>query len=283
MKRYVAVVALLCAAFLATACATKPAAEPPAASLPRLCALLVGVGQPKTPNSIGKKDVEDFVNAGSGLLGPYRSSVWKTLVDEDATREKVIDGLNWIESCVKSSDLAASISISPRDLARSTNSNAVVFFSGHSVGAPNNLVYFLPWDADQNARSTGINGCEIAATMQRLPGSSLLFVDTDYAGRIADCRMIPAESVTNRKKSLVMFFSSSADMGSLDLMESKNGAFTRAVVEGLSGKAGADATGHLTYKMLDAYVAKRVKELTKGEQKPVTVSDAPDFPIKVIK
>lgn len=121
-----------------------------------------------------------------------------------------------------------------------------------------------------------IGSCEIMAALQRIPGTVLLFVDTSYAGRIADCRPEPAGE--RAKQSLVMFFSS-ADARSMYLPASRSGAFTQAVVEGLNGKAGADASGRLTYKRLDAYVARRVKELTEGQQVTVTVSDAPDFPI----
>ena len=52
---------------------------------------------------------------------------------------------------------------------------------------------------------------------------------------------------------------------------SKNGVFTRAVVEGLSGKADANGDGVVTFEELSLYVADRVKELTKNTQHPVRV------------
>jgi hypothetical protein len=59
-----------------------------------------------------------------------------------------------------------------------------------------------------------------------------------------------------------------------------NGAFTKALVEGLDGKADLLHNGTITLSELDAYVLNRVKELTEGQQhavmsRPSTVSDYP--------
>jgi hypothetical protein len=67
----------------------------------------------------------------------------------------------------------------------------------------------------------------------------------------------------------------------------KHGAFTAALLEGLQGKNGIHygADGSLYMKDLDAYVSRRVPEITRGAQHPIT--DAPDgyanFPIAVVK
>ena len=60
-----------------------------------------------------------------------------------------------------------------------------------------------------------------------------------------------------------------------------NGAFTKALVEGLSGKADYQANGVITVNELDLYLAERVKELTGGWQTPTTAKPqtVPDFPI----
>ena len=58
---------------------------------------------------------------------------------------------------------------------------------------------------------------------------------------------------------------------------------TRAVVEGMSGKADMGSTGRVTHKMLDLYVSERVKVLTRGTQTPVTIvpQGVPDFPVAI--
>ncbi|MBI5835190.1 MAG: hypothetical protein HZB16_23030 [Armatimonadetes bacterium] len=47
-----------------------------------------------------------------------------------------------------------------------------------------------------------------------------------------------------------------------------NGAFTKALVEGLGGKADLSGDGVISVAELDAFVAERVKELTEGRQHP---------------
>ncbi|MBF0520331.1 MAG: hypothetical protein HQK92_11465 [Nitrospirae bacterium] len=64
-----------------------------------------------------------------------------------------------------------------------------------------------------------------------------------------------------------------------------NGAFTKAVVEELNGKAKKNKEGEITIETLNYYTADRVKELTDGGQ--VTFFDRqppsiPDFPIAVV-
>jgi len=55
-------------------------------------------------------------------------------------------------------------------------------------------------------------------------------------------------------------------------------------VEGLSGKAEIGKSGKITHKGLDYYVTERVKELTKGQQSPVSIAPGgiTDFPIAVV-
>ena len=59
-----------------------------------------------------------------------------------------------------------------------------------------------------------------------------------------------------------------------------NGAFTKALVEGIRGGA-AYRGDKITVNMLDLYISERVKELTGGRQTPTTAkpSTVPDFPI----
>jgi uncharacterized caspase-like protein len=79
----------------------------------------------------------------------------------------------------------------------------------------------------------------------------------------------------------VVFSSASGRQYALENTEWGNGAFTKGLVEGLTGKADYRGTGRITVNMLDLYISERVKELTKGEQTPTTVKppNVPDFPV----
>ena len=92
-------------------------------------------------------------------------------------------------------------------------------------------------------------------------------------------------SMQARHPSLHLFASSTGRQYSMESKEWNNGAFTKALVEGLLGQAAVGQTGRITHKMLDFYVAERVKALTKGQQTPVNTSPqgVPDFPIALVK
>jgi uncharacterized caspase-like protein len=79
----------------------------------------------------------------------------------------------------------------------------------------------------------------------------------------------------------VVFASSTGKQYSLEDDAWGNGAFTKALVEGLSGKADYSGKGTISINMLDLYLSERVKQLTGGKQTPTTTkpNTVPDFPI----
>jgi len=83
----------------------------------------------------------------------------------------------------------------------------------------------------------------------------------------------------------VVFSSATGRQYALENSEWGNGAFTKALVEGVSGKADFMGKGRITVNMLDLYLSEQVKELTKGQQTPTTVKppNVPDFPIAFLR
>jgi len=83
---------------------------------------------------------------------------------------------------------------------------------------------------------------------------------------------------------VVAFASSTGREVSVESDEWHNGAFTKALIEGLTlGKADLLGQGSITLSQLDAFVVSRVKELTGGTQHPVMNKPptVPDYPIAV--
>jgi uncharacterized caspase-like protein len=80
---------------------------------------------------------------------------------------------------------------------------------------------------------------------------------------------------------MVVLSSSSGAQYSMESPAWNNGAFTKALREGLAGAADTGHTGRVTTEMLDAYVRQRVSDLTQGRQTPVaaTSENAQAFPI----
>ena len=136
-------------------------------------------------------------------------------------------------------------------------------------------------------------GTDIVDTLSRLPGRVVAFIDTCHSGNVTGGR----KSFPNPDVSAVINDMASADSGVIvfsastgrqEALENEawgNGAFTKSVVEGLSGKADEKRTGRVTHRMLDYYITDRVKELTGGKQSAVTIAPAglPDFTLAVLR
>ena len=82
---------------------------------------------------------------------------------------------------------------------------------------------------------------------------------------------------------VVVMTSSTGSENSVESPEWGHGAFTETFLEGLAGAADIDSDGVISFKELDLYVTRGVKELTGGKQRPTTQipDNLPDFPIYV--
>ena len=120
----------------------------------------------------------------------------------------------------------------------------------------------------------------------------MAFLDTCHSGNVFGPGKKSAfndisgviNELASAENGVVVFSSSTGRQLSLEDKAWDNGAFTKALVEGISGKADHQQSGRVTFKMLDLYVTERVKELTKGTQSPVTQAPGGvnDFPLAVL-
>ncbi len=244
---------------------------------PKLYILAIGVSAYQNKEyrlRFAAKDAKDFAAALSAQKGGlYREVVVKTLTDEAATKDDIMDGLDWIQKETTSKDVAA------------------VFLAGHGVNDPNGIYYYLPVNADtEKLKRTGVPFSDIKNTAQGLAGKVLFFVDTCHSGAVMGGRRGAGPDMTavvnelsSAENGAVIFSSSTGSQYSLENADWGNGAFTKAVVEGLSGKADYTGAGRITVNMLDLYISERVKALTGGKQTPTTMKppSVPDFPIAV--
>ncbi|MES3022139.1 MAG: hypothetical protein V4857_11230 [Pseudomonadota bacterium] len=262
---------------------TGPAAAPADAFQikPKLYVLAVGVGayQHKdiTPLALAAKDARDFAGAlGRQQGGLYREVEVKLLVDAQATADALVDGLEWLQRSVTQHDVG------------------MVFIAGHGVNDPTQGYTFLPVNADpERLRRTGVAMDEFKKTLAGLPGKAVFFLDTCHSGNVLGAgRRSGANDVSgvinelaSAENGVVVFSSSTGRQFSLEDAAWGNGAFTKALVEGLNGAADYQKKGRITHKMLDLYVSERVKQLTGGRQSPVTQAPGgvPDFPLALAK
>jgi len=196
----------------------------------------------------------------------------KVLTDKQATRDEIMDGLDWLQKETTSKDVA------------------MVFLAGHGVNDPNGIYYYLPANANiERLKRTGVAFSDIKNTLASLAGKTILFVDTCHAGNVMGKRRAVADinavvnELASAENGAIVFASSSGNQYSLEDRAWGNGAFTKALVEGIGGRADYGGRGKITINMLDLYLSERVKELTKGKQTPTTTKPQtiPDFPIAV--
>lgn len=242
---------------------------------PRLYVLAIGVGRYANKDfTLGfpAKDARDFAAVLEAQRGGlYRDVVTKVLTDEQATKDEILDGLDWIRKETTSKDVA------------------MVFLAGHGVNDPTGNYYFCPHNVDPDRLlRTGVPFSDIKTTVQSIAGKALFFVDTCHSGNVMGARRAIGTDITGLVNELasaengaVVFAASTGRQYSLENAEWGNGAFTKALVEGLSGKADYTGAGRITINMLDLYLSERVKELTKGRQTPTTTKPqtVPDFPV----
>ena len=197
-----------------------------------------------------------------------------TKVLADATGEQLLDGLDWLRAEVTAKDVG------------------VLFLAGHGVNDADGDYYFLPRDANtERLRRTGVSYLEVKKTLAALPGKTLAFIDTCHAGNVMGARRGAADinavvnDLTSAENGVVVFASSTGRQFALEQDAWGNGAFTKALVEGLTGKADYTRDGAVTINELDTWLADRVKQLTKNQQTPTTTkpSTVQDFPVVVVK
>jgi hypothetical protein len=262
------------AAALPTPSPSSPRA-PPAISQPRLFVLAIGISgyqRPEYKLGLAAKDARDFAAAMQSQSGKlYRDIQARTLVDKDATRLAIIANLKWLSDTVGPGDIG------------------MLFLAGHGINAKTGQYYFLPYEGShEQLETSGLPEAAIRDTLGRMRGKALFFVDTCFGGNVVGnfstasrelARM--ANDLAASENGVVVFASSSGKQLSEENDAWGNGAFTKAVLAGLSGKADLTRTGRITFKGLDFFISEEVRKLTEGRQTPVTISPigVPDFAI----
>jgi WD40 repeat protein len=246
---------------------------PPPRAKPRLFVLAVGVSDyERTEYRLGlaAKDANDFAAAMLAQKDRrYADVTARVLTDRTATRAAVIEGLQWLASAVGPADVG------------------MLFLAGHGVNVPGGPYVFLGADAQtERLTETAVEEHHIRDALRRIRGKAVFFVDTCYSGNtVGDPRTGSRElarlanDLASTENGVVVFASSSGRQQSVENDAWGNGAFTRAIVDGLKGRADITQTGRVTFKALDFFVSEEVRRLTRGRQTPVTIMPVgvPDF------
>lgn len=249
---------------------------------PKLYVLAVGVGAYQLPElrlAFAAKDANDFAAAALRQRGGlYRDVTVRLLTDAQASRDEIVDGLDWILHQTTARDVA------------------MVFLSGHGENDERNNYYFLPANFDpERFKRTGVPWSEIRATVEGVAGRVLFFVDSCHSGGALagrkGMRVFPlgqdttalVNTLASAESGAVVFAAAAGKQVAFENPDWGNGAFTKALVEALHGQAVPAGQRELNVSTLEFYVAERVKQLTGGRQTPSTLKPAtiPDFALAV--
>ena len=248
------------------------AAQAPAGPTADLHVLAVGVAEyARKEYNLGlpAKDARDFAATMQRQEGRlYRRVIVHTLTNQQATRAAVLRELDDLRSKVAPGDVA------------------MIFMAGHGVNDEAGNYYFMPHDGRHDrVASTGVPQSAIVSGLSKIRGKTILFVDTCFAGNalgaMAKTRQTGSliNDLASSENGVVVFASSTGQEESEEKDEWGNGAFTKALLEGLGGKADFMRAGRVTYAALNLFVSEEVTRLTSGRQRPVFISPRgiPDF------
>lgn len=240
---------------------------------PSLYVVAVGVSRYANPAIDllqAAKDARDITRSLSLQEGAFYEAVHtRVLTDGAATRAAVLEALAWLRRAPGPNDVA------------------VLFFAGHGVVDASDTYYFLPHDMrESNLKRTAVSESQLREALSAVRGRTLFFVDTCYASRAigrlearGTTRLV--NGLAQSELGVIVFSGSAARQESLESNAWGNGAFTKALLDGLKGLADASRLGFVTHVGLDGYVTQAVRDLTAGRQTPMTAAPAgiSDYPI----
>lgn len=246
--------------------------------LPRLFVLSIGVGEHKKPGLTLRYPAEDAREVATLFReqrgGMYSDVEVHVLTDGEARKERILDELEWLARQTAAQDLA------------------ILFLAGHGLTDPlSGQYYYLPSDADPDAvwRSM-LPASELRTALRAIAGRALVFIDTCHAGAAfaednkrggsANPREL-ASALSQPERGIVVIAAASQRQAAVEKKELRHGAFTAALLDGLTRDALADRAGRVTVAALELYLDRRVRRLTGGVQAPSVAKLTPvqDFPI----
>ncbi len=252
------------------------------AKMPTLWGLSIGVskyGSTAVDLKYAHLDAQSlsrFLKDQEGNL--FKEVHFKTLVNQEVTRDVVLKTI--------SSHLGKA----------SENDVAFIFIAGHGIKhSQTGSYYFMPYDADFNtALSKGLRMSDFNEAINILSKNVrkvIVAMDTCHAGAIGgsgERAMGGGEDLTRVLEAASGRFILAASKGGEASLENEkfklhegdsgHGAFTYALIKGMSGESDYDGDLCITLQELSHYVAKQVPRLTDGCQHPYFRSEGTDMP-----
>jgi hypothetical protein len=247
-----------------------------------LFVLAIGISDYKSDDlklEFAHRDAEKFSELWDSRGGVVFSKVeTKLLVNGDASVQAIReDGINWL----------LNQDLKPKD-------SVIVFLSGHGFFDRFDEWYFGGHELDLNRlNTTGISDAELTAFFRKLPTSTIMFIDSCYAGQFKMPIRVSKRSKTDknlwRGEGKIVFSSCLPSESSLESPQWQHGVFTKAILDYFSDpQADYNGNGELGCLEMIQFVQDRVRKLTGDQQNPSVefpsgISDVSFGPIGVAK
>ena len=243
---------------------------------PKLFVLAIGISKyPGTRKlDYAAQDAAALADAFKKHSSPLYESVEVNVIpDERADRKGIFAGMLWL-----------------RERMMDGKSVGIAFFGGHGEKDKDDSLYFLPVDFEEkNLSGSAIEADVLKKQLLSIPGRKMLILDACHSGQIDSGKTRGVGGLTDQlvrdltaeENGLIVMCSALGTEQAQESHQFRHGLFTSALLEGLAGKATQSGDGAVYLTALDNYVSARVKELSKGQQNPVTgkSTSVRDFPL----
>ena len=252
-----------------------------------LWVLSIGINKYKNPKynlNYAVSDAESFVHAvqksGSKLFNKVEKNI---LINENATRQKIIQAIQDIQKESKPEDLF------------------IFFYAGHGIALEQSSsglseFFFIPTNITQmtdkqQVESVGISGPDFEGLVSSIPArKQFLVLDACNSGAINEAFGVrgAAEEIAlsrlSRATGSALIAASRENQNAQEFKTLGQGALTKAILDGLGGKA-QQTNGQITVGSLKSYVESALPELTEqyagSVQYPTGFIFGQDFPIGI--
>nr|WP_321524265.1 OmpA family protein [uncultured Cohaesibacter sp.] len=221
-------------------------------------------------------DLEKTFKAQEGVL--YGKVNTKVLVNDQATERDIRVEMN--------------------DFLRQASAEDVIvlFIAGHGVQDNEQRLYLVTYDGDKTRPYTGMQVDKFRDFLSGRPinQKAIFLMDICHSGAVGPRKRggisneEAVQALSDGTGTIVLASSTGAQLSQEDAsFGGGHGAFTAALLEGLNGKADADAgdqNGYTSVQELISYTSRRVPQMTNGEQHPTVPnsSNVLDFPISAV-
>jgi WD40 repeat protein len=248
----------------------QPAAAPPASADPCLHVLAIGINEYAEADlrlSYCAKDAQEL----AALLESkslFKVGTKQLILNQEATREKILAALDDLQKRMRPQDVA------------------VVSYSGHG-GNDKGKFFLVPVEFDsKKVKDTALWGEQFKEKLEKTPGRVILLLDACHSGAIGGVAARAAlgandagravrqadrlaRDLADESSGVVVMCAAMHNQLAQEKPTLKHGVFTKALIEGLTGKADYNQDGKIHLTELDLWVDQRVAELSRDGQHAV--------------